>query len=132
MANFVYPKALEFYSFPGILTDDIKVVLTRGYVPVTNTDQFLSDIAAGEQVAFTASLGTKTFALGVFKAANTTFGLVAAGAACDGLVIYHDSGAAATSDLLCFIDTGYAGLPVTPDGINNITLTWPGAGIFQI
>jgi hypothetical protein len=132
MANFVYPKALEFYPFPNILTDNIKVLLARGYSPVSATDQYLSVIPGGSQVASTANLGSKTFALGVFVAAGATFGVVAAGAACQALVAYHDTGVAATSELLCYIDTGYTGLPVTPDGINSITITWPAGGIFAI
>lgn len=132
MANFVYPKALEAYPFPSILTDNIKVLLARGYTPTSATDQYLSDIAGGSQIASTANLGTKTFALGLFKAAATTFGVVGAGAACQALVIYHDTGVAATSELLCYIDTSYTGLPVTPDGLNSITITWPAGGIFQI
>jgi hypothetical protein len=132
MANFVYPKALEFYSFPAILTDNIKVLLARGYTPVSATDRFLSVIAGASQVASTGNLGTKTFALGVFAAAATTFGVVAAGAACQALVVYRDTGVAATSELLCYIDTGYTGLPVTPDGINSITITWPAGGVFAI
>lgn len=132
MANFVYPLALEAYPFPSILTDDIKVLLTRGYTPTAATDQFLAIIPGGQQIANTGNLGTKTFALGVFKAAATTFGVVAAGAACQGLVVYHDTGVQATSELLCFIDTSYTGLPVTPDGLNSITITWPAGGIFAI
>lgn len=132
MANFVYPKALEFYPFPNILTDNIKVLLTRGYTPVSATDRYLSVIAGGSQVASTANLATKTFALGLFTAAGTTFGVVAVGAACQSLVLYHDTGVAATSELLCYIDTSYTGLPVTPDGLNSITITWPAGGIFAI
>jgi hypothetical protein len=132
MANLVYPKALESYSFPSILLDNIKVLLTRGYTPITNTDQYLSDISGAAKVANSPNLGGKTLALGVFKASNTSFGVVAAGAACDGLVVYQDSGNPATSHLLCFIDTGYTGLPVTPDGVNVVSISWPAAGIFQI
>lgn len=132
MANFVYPKGLEFYPFPNILTDDIKVLLTRGYTAVAATDRYLSVIPGGAQVASTANLATKTFALGVFACASTTFGVVAAGAACQALVLYHDTGVAATSELLCYIDAGYTGLPVTPDGINSITVTWPAGGVFAI
>ena len=132
MANFVYPKALELYPFPNILANNIKVLLARGYTPVSATDQFLSVIPGGSQVASTGNLATKTFALGVFVAAGATFGVVGAGAACQALVVYYDTGVAATSALLCYIDTGYTGLPVTPDGINSITITWPAGGIFAI
>ena len=123
---------MEFYSFPAILTDNIKVLLARGYTPVSATDRYLSVIPGGSQVASTGNLGTKTFALGVFACAGATFGVVGAGAACQALVLYHDTGVAATSELLCYIDTGYTGLPVTPDGINSITITWPAGGIFAI
>ena len=132
MANLVYPLALELYSFPSILTDDIRVMLTRGYTPTPSTDQFMSDVLLADRIASTAALGTKSFTGGLFKAANTTFGVVGAGAACEGLVLYHYTGTPASEELLCFIDTGYTGLPVTPDGLNSITITWPSGGIFAI
>jgi hypothetical protein len=42
-----------------------------------------------------------------------------------------DTGTAATSPLVAYIDTGVTGLPVTPNG-GNITVTWNASGIFQL
>jgi hypothetical protein len=46
-------------------------------------------------------------------------------------VIYVDTGTAATSPLVAYIDTGVTGLPVTPNG-GNITVTWNASGIFAL
>ena len=131
MANGIYQKSKELYAFPNLLVNNIKVVLTRGYAPNFAVDAFLSDIAGGSQISISPNLGGKTFALGVFDANNTTFTAVAAGAACNFLVIYYDSGLAATSRLICALDTGFVGLPVVPDG-SDIQVTWAGAGIFAL
>jgi hypothetical protein len=36
-----------------------------------------------------------------------------------------------TSALICFLDTGVTGLPVTPNG-GDITITWNASGIFAL
>lgn len=131
MANGIYSYAKEAYGFPGIITDDIKVVLTRTYAPTFATDQFLSDITLAYRVAISPNLASKTFTGGLLKAAVTTFTAVGAGAACDFLILYWDTGVAATSVLLCGLDTGFTGLPVTPDG-SDIVVTWVAGGIFQL
>lgn len=131
MANAIYGKAKQFYDFPDLLVNDVKVVLTRAYVPNFSVDRYLSDIAGGSQVSISPNLGGKTFALGVFDANNTTFTAVPAGLACDYLIIYVDTGLPGTSPLICGLDTGFAGLPVTPDG-SDIQVTWAAAGIFGL
>lgn len=131
MANGLYQLSKENYDFPDLLVDNIKVVLTRGYVPNFTTHEFLTSIVAGSRVATSANLGGKTFTLGVFDANNTTFAAVAVGLACDYLVVYVDTGVDATSRLICGLDTGFAGLPVTPDG-SDIQVTWAVGGIFAL
>lgn len=131
MANGIYQLSKENYPFPDILVDNIKVVLTRAYVPNYTTHDFLDDIAGASQVATSPNLAGKTFTLGVFDANNTTFTAVAAGLACDYLVLFVDTGVAATSRLLCALDTGFVGLPVTPDG-SDIQVTWAAGGIFAL
>jgi hypothetical protein len=132
MANGIYGLSKENYSFPGILADDIKVVLTRTYAPNFATDEFLADILLADRVATSANLVNKTFALGVFAADPFAFTLVPAGAACDFLIIYWDDGGVeATSRLLCGLDTGFTGLPVTPTGA-DINVTWAAGGIFGL
>jgi len=127
----MYALSKENYSFPDILADDIKVVLTRGYVPNFTTHEFLSDIAGASQVSIGPNLGGKTFTLGVFDANNFNFTAVPAGAACNYLIIFHDTGLPATSRLLVGLDTGFAGLPIIPDG-SDIAVTWAALGIFGL
>jgi len=131
MANGIYQLSKQNYSFPGILAGDIKVVLTRGYVPNFGTHEFLSDIAAPNRISTSPNLGGKTFTLGVFDANNVAFIAVPAGLACNYLILYQDTGLAATSRLLCGLDTGFAGLPVVPDG-SDIQITWAVGGIFAL
>jgi hypothetical protein len=47
------------------------------------------------------------------------------------MVIYVDTGTAATSPLVAYIDSGVTGLPVTPNG-GNISITWNASGIFAL
>lgn len=107
-------------------TDDIKVALVRGYT-FSQAHQFLSDITGGGGgtiVATSANLGTKSVTLGVADAADITFTAVAAGAACQHLICYKDTGVAGTSPLIFSLDTA-TGLPVTPTGA-DVTVTWDG------
>lgn len=105
-------------------TDTIKCVLVRGYTVNLATHQFLSDVtgAGGTLVATSSALASKTVTAGVADAADITFTAVAAGAACQYLIIYKDTGAAGTSPLICAIDN-YTGLPVTPNG-TDIPVAW--------
>lgn len=125
MANALYDKGRQAFLEGDIviLTDNIKVVLvdTATYTVNLATDEFLSDIPAGERVATSGNLATKTSTAGVFDAADVTFSSVT-GDVSEALVIYKDTGTAGTSQLIAFIDTA-TGLPVTPNG-GDITVTW--------
>lgn len=133
--SFIYRQALQSYGFPGILAGDTKCVLVRTgageYNPDQDTDQFLSDIPGGSQVALTANLTGRTWLLGRFDCDDFTFGTVAAGAPCQGLVVFEDTGNPATSPLLAFINTG-AGLPVTPTGLGPVNVAVDPAGLFTL
>lgn len=133
--SFIYDLALQNYSFPGILADDIKAVLVRTgggeYVPNPATDDFLDIIPVPSQVAVSPNLAGKTWTLGMFGCSDFSFGVVAAGAPCQGFVIFHDTGVPATSRLICLIDTGL-GLPVTPDGVSTVSVGINPAGLFAL
>jgi hypothetical protein len=111
--------------------DNIKVVLVDNTVdtPLPATDQFLSDIAVGARIATTANLAGKTSTAGVADANDTLFAAPAAGTQCESLVIYQDTGVAATSRLIAYIDTA-TGLPVTTNGA-DIDVIWD-AGVNRI
>lgn len=125
MANSLYGLGRQKILEGGIaiLTDDIKVVLvdTATYAVNIDVDEFLSDIAVGERVATSANLTSKASTLGVFDAADVTFSSVS-GDQSEALVIYKDTGNAATSPLIAYIDSA-TGLPVTLNG-TDVPVTW--------
>lgn len=128
MSSALYDKARESFlkgEF-ALASDNIKVVLVHigasHYIVDLANDQFLTAIASGDRVALTANLSSKTTTAGVFNAANTLFAAVT-GAVSGAIVIYQDTGSAATSRLIAYIDD-YAGLPVTPNG-SDINIAWP-------
>lgn len=126
MASALYDKyrqkALENGGI-AILTDNIKAVLVDQGLYTVNlaTDEFLSDIAAGARISTSGNLASKTSTAGVFDAADVTFTAVT-GASIEHIVLYKDTGVAATSSLIAYIDSA-TGLPVTPSG-GDILVTW--------
>lgn len=123
MANALYGLARAKFLTGAIdmSVDNIKVALVDSavYTVAIDTHEFLSDIAS--VVATSGNLASKTTTLGVFDAADVTFTAVS-GAESEALVIYKDTGVAATSPLIAYMDTA-TGLPVIPNG-GDITITW--------
>lgn len=117
MANVLYDTGRNAHLTGGVnwLTDTIKAVLVdlADYTPSLSTHAFLSDIPAIARVATTAAFTGKTAVAGVADAADPTF-VGATGDQSEAIVIYKDTGNAATSQLLVFLDTA-TGLPVTPN-----------------
>lgn len=115
------------------LTDNIKCVLvdTGAYTPNFSTDANLSDIPAGARIATSANLSGKTNVGGVFDAADVVLSAVT-GVQSEAVAVYKDSGSAATSKLIAYIDTA-TGLPITPTGA-DITIVWDNGAnkIFKI
>lgn len=133
MANGIYGKYKEAL-LDGLTNIDVndgtvKVALvdTGTYSVNLNTHDFFDDVSG--VVGTPQTIGTTTVALGLFDGDNVTFTAVS-GATVEALVIYIDTGSAATSRLVAYIDTA-TGLPVTPNG-GDITVAWDGAGIFQL
>ena len=115
------------------LADDIKAVLvdTALYTAVQATDEFLSDIAVGARVATSPNLTTKTVVGGTVNSDDPVFTAVS-GATVEVVVVYKDTGTAATSPLIAYLDASdITGLPITPNG-GDITLAWDdGTGSFD-
>jgi hypothetical protein len=135
MANAIYPKfkqALLDSSTNADLNDNtVKVALIDTADEAYNAaDEFLSDVTGAGIVGTAQTIGTTTVTTGLFDGDNVTFTAVS-GDPCEALIIYIDTGVAATSRLVAFIDTGVTGLPVTPNG-GDITITWNASGIFQL
>lgn len=134
MANALYPKWKEGLiqaSANTALTGTLKVALVdTGTYTYSAAHQFFSSVTgvAGTPVA----LGTKTYTNGVLGAANSTFTAVSNGSVtCEALILYIDTGTAATSPLVAYMDTGITNMPVTPNG-GDITVSWNGSGIFAL
>lgn len=117
-----------------LATATIKLMLVNiaggHYTPDFTTDQFITVIAGGDQIAITSALTSVTITDGVFDAANTLWASVASGPAAGAFVIFIDTGTPSTSPLLAYIDS-YSGLPVTPNG-SNIDVSFTGSGIFTL
>ncbi len=133
MANALYPKwkeqLLQFTINNNLSSGTVKVALVTAGYTYASTDQFYSSITASV-VGTPQTIGTKTFTNGVFDGADVTYTAVT-GSQAVSLVIYVDTGVAATSPLVAFLDTSITNLPVTPNG-GDITITWNASGIFAL
>lgn len=133
MANAIYPKYKEAIiqsSTNSSLTGTVKVALVdTGTYTYNAAHDFYDDVSAAV-VGTPGTLGTKTYTDGVFDAADITFTAVS-GNSVEAIVIYIDTGTPSTSRLVAYMDTGFTGLPVTPNG-GNITINWNASGIFAL
>ena len=133
MANALYPlwkeQLLQFTANNNLSSGTVKVALVTAGYTYSSTDQFYSSVSASV-VGTPQTLSSKTYTNGVFDAADVTFTAVT-GSQVTQLVIYIDTGSAATSPLVAFFDTSVTNLPVTPNG-GDIAITWNGSGIFAL
>jgi hypothetical protein len=129
MANAIYPKwkeAIIQASANSALTGAVKVALVdTGTYTYGAAHEFLSSLTGVVGTAQTLA-GTKSYTNGLFKVTGSVTYTVEA------LVFYTDTGSAATSRLVAFVDTGQTNLPVTPNG-GDITVNFDqSGGIFTI
>lgn len=133
MANALYPKwkeaLLQFTTNNDLSSGTVKTALVTAGYTYSSSDQYYSSVSASV-VGTPQTLGSKTFTNGVFDAADVSYTAVT-GSQVVSLVIYIDTGNAATSPLVAFIDTGVTNLPVTPNG-GDILITWNASGIFAL
>jgi len=126
MANALYGKGRQKFLDADIdwSADTIKAILvdTASYTVAIDTHEFLSDIAGGAIVGTAVTLGTKTSTLGVADAADLSFTGLSSAPTIEALVIYKDTGSAATSPLIAYIDTA-TGLPVAA-GATQVNVSW--------
>jgi len=124
MANALYGKGRDKFLNGSINwgSDTIKAALidTGTYTVAIDTHEFLSDLSG--VVGTATALASKSSALGVADAADTTFSAVS-GNTVEAIVLYKDTGVAGTSALIAYIDTASAGLPFTPNG-GDVTVAW--------
>lgn len=134
MANAIYPKYKEALISGGsnvnLATGTVKVALVdTGAYTYNSTHQYFSSVSSAV-VGTPATLANKTTTNGVFDADDVTFtGLP--NTSIEALVIYVDTGNAATSPLVAYQDTGVTGLPFTTNN-GNASIQWDAAGIFAL
>jgi len=133
MANAIYPKykeaLLDASANIDINDGTVKVALIdTGVYPYNSAHEFYSSVSG--VVGTPQTINNTTVANGLFDGDNVTFTSVS-GNSVEALLIYIDTGSAATSRLVTWLDTGVTGLPVTPNG-GDITITWNASGIFQL
>lgn len=133
MANALYPKwkeqLLQFTANNDLSAGTVKVALVTSGYTYSAADQFYSSVSASV-VGTPQTIASKTFTNGVFNGDDVTYTAVT-GSQAVSIVIYIDTGSAATSPLVSFVDTGVTNLPVTPNG-GDITITWNASGIFAL
>lgn len=132
MANALYPKwreALMQAAANSGLNGTVKIALVDTAVyTYSAAHDFLDDLSTA-RVGTDQTLGSKTFANGVFDAADPTWP-TGGGVSVEALVIYIDTGTPATSRLVAYIDSGYTSLPVINSG--GVTVQFDAAGIFAL
>lgn len=138
MANALFSEYRNLVLSAGLNLDTLTIkamfVDHLDDTPVPATDDFIDDILSAARVPAIASCPalasktTGTVATGVFDAADTVFTALS-GDQSESLILFEDSGAEATSDLLAFWDTA-TGLPLTPNG-GDVTVQWNASGIFR-
>lgn len=115
MANKFYRKGAEKMLRAAINydSDTIKAVIVSDAYTFSDSHEFLTDL--GTVVGTAQTLTTKSTTGGVFDAADLDFGAIAPGPVCKALVLYKDTGSAATSPLLEYADE-VTGFPMTANG----------------
>lgn len=132
MASVVYPKYKE-----ALLTGSANTSLTTGTVKAALVDtgtytynaahDFYDDVTG--VVGTPQTIANKTVVNGLFDGDNVTYtGLT--GSSAEAIIIYIDTGSAATSRLAVYIDSA-TGLPVTPNS-GDVAISWNASGIFQL
>jgi hypothetical protein len=137
MANALYPKFKEALLNQAAgtaainLSSDtsIKVALvnisgsTNAYT-YSSSHQYFSSVSTNSVavVGTSGALGNRTVTNGVFDADDVTVTGVSGTNVIGALVIYKDTGTAASSPLIAFLDSG-TGLSITPNG-GSVTVSW--------
>jgi hypothetical protein len=131
MASVVYPKFKETilqgtYNLSSVAVR--AVLIDTGTYTYSAAHDFYNDLS-GVVGTESGALGSKTFTNGTFDSADITF-TAATGNTAEAIVLFVDTGNAATDALIAYIDSG-TGLPVTPNG-GDINVTVNASGWFTL
>ncbi len=115
------------------LAQTFRVVLinTNAYTVQPTVHHTLADVPAAAQIAISPALTGLTAVDGVARASNLTIPSVS-GPPIGAYIIFHDTGSASSSELICYIDTAI-GLPNSPQG-HDVVIHWDTGpnGIFKL
>jgi len=139
MANAIYPTYKTSIMSAGTDTSLILNTAQDGpFCSLVDTGVYTYNVAHQYfSPSLTGIVGTDqriqspTVVSGTFDGSDLTY-VAVTGATVEALVIYrHNATANTTWRLVCYLDTGVTGLPVTPNG-GDITITWDALGIFSL
>lgn len=132
MANVMYPaaKAAILGGEIDFLSDDIMVAyIDTNDVSYNAAHEFLDDVSTGVVGTPTALTG-KSVTAGVFDSDDVVVDDVS-GDQFEAVILFKDTGSAATSPLIMWYDTGVTGLAMTPNG-GDITALPNASGWFSL
>ncbi len=125
--NRLYDKAVEAAQKArpmNLLAGTIKAQLVDlgAYTPNFSTDEFLAAVPSGARIGTAATLGSKSITARVFDAADVSITGISGAPSIEAVILFEDTGDAATSPLLAYIDTA-TGLPVAA-GATQVDIAW--------
>ena len=130
MADAIYQNYKEFI-LAALLTDNIKIALVDlADYTFSQAHTFLSDVPVAARVALSPNLAGKTVTDGTFDHDAVTW-LGVSGDTVEALIYYIDTGNAATSRIIAFLDASVTGFPLTPNG-SDVTFTPDASGAFTL
>lgn len=135
MASRIYPRykqaLLSGTAGAALTTNAVRCILIDADdYTYSDSHEFLSSVPAAARVAVSGDLTGKTVTNGVFDCDDFTFSSVS-GDQSEALLFYLHTGSDATARLVAYIDSGYTGLPVTPNGA-DINVVVPATGVFTL
>lgn len=135
MANAIYPKwkeAIIQASTNSALTGTVKCALVdTGTYTYSAAHDFYDDVTGVVGTPQTLA-GTKSYTNGKFSVTGSLTYTAVTGASVEALIFYIDTGSAATSRLVAYVDTSQTNLPVTPNGGDIVITLDQSGGVFTI
>lgn len=119
-------KKLTLDADLDLLVDTIKVVGLSSAYTFSAAHDFLDDLTG--ILGTSGALTGKTTTGGVFDAADLTPAFTGISTDIARLWVFKDTGVAATSPLIYFMDTGFTHV----NNGGNVNLTWNASGLFAI
>lgn len=122
MANSAYPKGAQRILSAGVnfAAHTIKAALVTTAYTFSAAHEFISEV--GTRIGTDRELTNKSITGGVLDADDLDFGALAPGNTIKAVIVYRDTGSAATSPLLFYFDV-VTGLPFATNG-GAVTIPW--------